>query len=102
MKKGVLQPLFYPPAAADDDVEVEEEEEEDERDGPPASTRIKTAAVKWLLNTKLLSRNGTLDLKKKDWDFSFCRFKKLFLKDRVIPRRLKTSSRKVVSQRNAV
>lgn len=62
MKKGVLQPLLYPPpAAAGVDVEVEEEkEEEDERDGPQASTRIKTAAVKWLLNMKLLSRNDTL------------------------------------------
>lgn len=64
MKKGVLQPLLNPPpaAAAGADVEVEEEEEEeDERDGPQASTRIiKTAAVKWLLNTKLLSRNHRL------------------------------------------
>lgn len=72
MKKGVLQPSLDPPAAASAgaDVEVEEKEEEekedDERDGPQASTRIKTAAVKWLLKTKLLSRNDTIFRKKKD------------------------------------
>lgn len=81
MKKGVLQPLLYPlaAAAAGADVEVEEEEEEeedDERDGPQASTRIKTATSGC---TKLLSRNDTLvyKKKKKDWDFSFLSFWKI-------------------------